>query len=306
MESEQAGERTCPRCGASASPDARFCEQCGAQLGSLAGRNCEACGAALGPAARYCTHCGAWAGLKPVRRASIAGPAWDERLRAGGERLRTRVAAIDWVRVGRVGLPAAALLLAALLGYALGRRGDRPASSGQRVVTAARGWRGENPRPVRFRDFQVSATSWEQAHPPALAADGDPYTFWHAWKSEKFPEGEWLTLTFPEKRRITRIGLLPGRAGAGARAEGRIKSLLVKAPGAAPQKLLFDDRPEIQYRDLKTPVEARQLILRIGTVRPGRETRHIVIPEVQAWGYPVPEQVTLRQKVEPGNPPPGG
>jgi hypothetical protein len=227
-------------------------------------------------------------------------------LGAGWDGLRTHAAAVDWARVARVALPAAALILAALLGYVLGRRKDRPSPPGERVVTAARGWRAENPRPTRFRDFLVTASSWEVAHPPALAADGDPYTFWHAWKSEKFPEGEWITLTFPEKRRISRIGLLPGRAGAGARAEGRIQSLLVKAPDAPPQKLFFDDRPEMQYRPLQTQVETRQLILRIGVVRPGRETRHIVIPEIQVWGYPMAEQVTLRQKVERGNPPPGG
>jgi ribosomal protein L40E len=311
MESEQVEVRECDRCGAAVAADARFCERCGAHVASTAARPCQACGAVLGPAARYCTQCGAWAGMKPKPLASGAGAAWGAPLRDGWARLRTGAAAVDWARVGRVTLPAAALLLVALLGYALGRRGSRPAPvgerpAGERVVTAARGWRAEEPPPRRFRDFRISASSWEEAHPPALAADGDPYTFWHAWKSEKFPEGEWITLTFPETRRIARIGLFPERAGAGARAEGRIKSLLVKAPDAPTQKLFFDDRPAMQYRDLKPPVETRQLILRIGTVLPGRETRHIVIPEIQAWGYPAPEHVTLRQKVEQENPPAGG
>jgi hypothetical protein len=150
--------------------------------------------------------------------------------------------------------------------------------------------------PSRFRDFRISASSWELAHPPAHAADGDPYTFWHAWKTEKFAEGEWLTFTFPSERIITRIGLLPGRMGAGARAEGRIRSVLVKAGDEPPQKLLFQDRPELQYRDLKTPVRTRKLILRAVTVLPGRETRHILIPEVQVWGHPAPSQVSQRME----------
>jgi hypothetical protein len=201
-----------------------------------------------------------------------------------------------------------------LLGYGLGRR-QAEAPLRQRAATAVRGWRAESPSasrpgpPRRFRDFRIGASSWELAHPPVHASDGDPYTFWHAWKSERFAEGEWLTLTFPEARVVTRIGLMPGRAGAGSRAEGRVKSLLVKTEGAEPQKLFFDDRSQVQYRDLPEPIRAKKLILRIGTVRPGRETRHIVVPEVQVWGFADREpgaDLALRQKVEPGNPTSGG
>ena len=74
--------------------------------------------------------------------------------------------------------------------------------------------------PVRFRDFRVSASSYELANPPAYVADGDPYTAWHAWQTERFTDGDWLTLTFPRVRLITRIGLIPGRVGTGAGVDG--------------------------------------------------------------------------------------
>jgi hypothetical protein len=147
---------------------------------------------------------------------------------------------------------------------------------------------------TRYRDFRVSASSYELANPPTLVADGDPYTAWHAWETERFPEGDWLTLTFPRPRVVSRIGLIPGRVGPRAREDGRVRSILVKAPGAPPQKLIFADRPDMQYRDLKKPVLARTLTLRIITVLPGSRSRHIVIPEVQVWGRPARGQVARR------------
>jgi hypothetical protein len=149
-------------------------------------------------------------------------------------------------------------------------------------------------RRVRFRDFRISASSYELANPPTLAADGDPYTAWHAWETERFPEGDWLTLTFPTAQLVARIGLIPGRIGPRAGEDGRVRSILVKAPSAPPQKLIFADRPEVQYRDLKKPVLTRELILRIVTVLPGSRSRHIIIPEVQVWSYPAPSQVSRR------------
>jgi len=84
--------------------------------------------------------------------------------------------------------------------------------------------------------------------------------------------------------------------GPGARAEARIRSLLVKAPGASPQKLIFEDRPEMQYRFLNEPLRTRMLVLRIATVLPGNETHHIIIPEVQVWGHEVPSRLTKRTR----------
>jgi hypothetical protein len=272
----------------------------------------------MSPNARFCAECGS----RVEDRMPMARLHW--------EQLRARAAAVDWERVGRVALPVAALLLAGLLGYGLGRQDEKSSSTGNRTVSRTGAWRaqtasskhstsdeetssqaakspdaadleersagseGEAGAPARFRDFQISASSWELAHPPVNAADGDPYTFWHAWKSERFPEGEWLTLSFPTERVVSRIGLLPGRLGAGARAEGRVRSVMVKAGKSAPQKLLFEDRPEMQYRDLKTPLRTRKLVLRVVTVLPGRETRHLLIPEVQVWGYPAPTELARR------------
>lgn len=317
METVQEGQRECRQCGAALREQSRFCESCGAAAGPAAERACAACGATVSPSARFCAECG-----RPIgSRAPAARAVW--------ERIQSRAAAVDWERVGRVALPAAALLLVGLLGYGLGRQEEKPSGAAPPAVTQAHGWRAQtaaarrNDRseetegpvvkspdgpaaavgaaaleaagpPTRFRDFEITASSWELAHPPAHASDGDPYTFWHAWQSERFPEGEWLTLTFPEERVISRIGLLPGRMGGGARAEGRVRSVLVKSGNEPPQKLLFQDRPEVQYRDLKTPLQTRKLVLRIVTVLPGQETRHVVIPEVQVWGYPAPSQVARR------------
>ena len=285
MDSDPMKKRTCRRCGAPVEPQDRFCQHCGTAVASAEGHICRACGAGLGPAARFCARCGA-----RVPRA------WGAGFRAGWKRVRARAAAVDWTRVGRVAVPVAALLAAGLVGYALGQRAAGPPSSNH-IVSATRGWRSEtlpSSHPTRFRDFHVTASSWELANPPVLAADSDPYTAWHAWKTERFPEGDWLTLTFPTARVVTRIGLIPGRVGPRARADGRVQSLLVKAPGAPPQKLIFADRLQMQYRDLKKPLLTRTLILRIVTVLPGWRSRHIIIPEVQVWGYPAPSQVARR------------
>jgi predicted amidophosphoribosyltransferase len=45
---------TCATCGASASDEARFCANCGAELG----RRCPTCGAAVTDADRFCASCG--------------------------------------------------------------------------------------------------------------------------------------------------------------------------------------------------------------------------------------------------------
>jgi hypothetical protein len=310
--------RACDQCGAALRKQARFCEACGAAAGPAAARACASCGAMAGPGARFCAQCGGRVGV----RASPVHARWKQ--------LRSQAAEVDWERVGRLALPAAALLLAGLLGYGLGRQEAKPTGSVTGAVTQTQGWRAqtasakqakiseetEGPvvkspdapaaaagaeRPTaatgpltRFRDFEISASSWELAHPPVHASDGDPYTFWHAWKSERFAEGEWLTLTFPTERVVTRIGLLPGRMGAGARAEGRVRSVMVKAGDEPPQKLFFQDRPAMQHKDLKTPLRTRKLVLRVVTVLPGRETKHIVVPEVQVWGNKAPDEIARR------------
>jgi len=251
-------------------------------------------------------------------------------IRDGWEGLRERAAAVDWKRVGRVGLPLVAVLLVGLLGYSLGRSAARNAPSGDRVVSATQSWRSEEPlaqpnapaaserarsasesvgsQPKmatipprgqnadlkRFRDFKIAASSYELANPPARAADGDPYTAWHAWMTERFPEGDWLTLTFPTRRWVSRIGLIPGQIGPRAGVDGRVRSIIVKAAGTPPQKLIFDNRPQIQYRDLPSPVLTKSLTLRVVTVQPGRRSRHIIIPEVQVWG-PASASTVVRQ-----------
>jgi hypothetical protein len=323
MESVQLETRSCSRCSAPVGEQARFCERCGTAVGPTAKQICAACREPLSPAARFCSRCGTQARRGQALPAVRGADRWDQ--------VQRRLAAIDWARVNRIALPIAALLLAGLVGFIFGQQDGRSPAPANRTVSDTRGWRGTSPSaglplsdeaPVpgiadrrdagttvdsqsgqaleraspltRFRDFHITASSWELSHPPELAVDGDPYTFWHAWKTERFSNGEWLTFTFPTERVITRIGLLPGRMGAGARAEGRIRSLLVKAPGGSPQKLIFADRPELQYRYLKEPVRARKLVLRIATVLPGRETRHILIPEVQIWGHQVPSRLTRR------------
>ena len=62
------------------------------------------------------------------------------------------------------------------------------------------------------------------------------------------------------------------------------ETVVVKAPGAPTQKLLFDSRAQMQYHDLPRPVLTKTLTLRVVTVQPGRRSAHIIIPEVQVWG----------------------
>jgi ribosomal protein L40E len=315
MGTDQLSKQQCARCGASVDSEARFCQDCGAAVIPGVERTCRECAAALSPSAQFCPRCG----TRQTSGALAAG------VRDGWSQFRSRAAAVDWPRVGRTVLPVAALILAGLLGYALGLRAASPAATGSRIVSAARGWRSDTPtgpaasgspataRPepapppihsaalpsstraplTRYRDFKIAGSSYELANPPARAADGDPYTAWHAWETERYPDGEWLTLTFPNRRHVSRIGLIPGMIGPHAGRDGRVRSILVKAPGAPPQKLLFANQSQLQYRDLPKPVDTRTLTLRIVTVTPGYRTRHIVVPEVQVWGQPA-NQVAAR------------
>lgn len=311
MVSDPVEKRICGQCGTAVGTEDRFCQACGAATTATARHTCAQCGAALRPAARFCPRCGAAAGA--VRRPGVR-TAWD--------RVRARAAATDWSHVARIALPVAALLLAILVGFAIGRGTNGRATGPNQVVSAARSYRSAAmpgsgrgipaepagasaavppvapsaplSHPLRFRDFRISASSYELANPPTLAADGDPYTAWHAWETERYSEGDWLTLTFPTLRLVTRIGLIPGRVGPRAGVDGSVRSILVKAPGYSPQKLIFADRAQMQFRNLRQPMLTRELTLRIVTVLPGSKSRHIIIPEVQVWGYPAPSRTALR------------
>lgn len=46
---------TCPKCGSSNLPNARFCQQCAAPL---TGGQCAKCGAALAAGVKFCSQCG--------------------------------------------------------------------------------------------------------------------------------------------------------------------------------------------------------------------------------------------------------
>lgn len=45
----------CPKCGSANLANARFCQQCAAQL---TGGQCASCGAALGAGVKFCSQCG--------------------------------------------------------------------------------------------------------------------------------------------------------------------------------------------------------------------------------------------------------
>lgn len=66
---------TCSACGHANQPDARFCEQCGCDLGS----RCAACGAEVGRGARFCSSCGQPLAKPDEASAPAAVPRADQR-----------------------------------------------------------------------------------------------------------------------------------------------------------------------------------------------------------------------------------
>jgi len=71
------GTASCPSCGASLRPGARFCPRCGQPV-SAAPARCPSCGASLRPGARFCPGCG-----QPVSAAPARCPSCGASLRPG-------------------------------------------------------------------------------------------------------------------------------------------------------------------------------------------------------------------------------
>ena len=58
-EKEDVLRRTCPQCRAFNPGDAKFCEECGAPVGSLPREYCEECGTVNHAGLKFCGECGA-------------------------------------------------------------------------------------------------------------------------------------------------------------------------------------------------------------------------------------------------------
>lgn len=56
---QQSHDRTCPKCGASNSSEAKFCSACGTKLESSKKQFCSNCGAELAENSKFCPNCGA-------------------------------------------------------------------------------------------------------------------------------------------------------------------------------------------------------------------------------------------------------
>lgn len=69
-----AGAKSCPKCNASLSADAKFCTVCGTKIQAEAAGVCRKCGAALAPGAKFCPECGTpTAAICPECGAKLAG-----------------------------------------------------------------------------------------------------------------------------------------------------------------------------------------------------------------------------------------
>jgi TM2 domain-containing membrane protein YozV/ribosomal protein L40E len=79
--------KTCRACGSASTPDAVFCEHCGAPFEAMRGSSvdekiCKACGSASTPDAVFCEHCGAsfssGVGQQPVAQQPVAQQPYQE------------------------------------------------------------------------------------------------------------------------------------------------------------------------------------------------------------------------------------
>lgn len=77
---EAADQSPCPSCGHPNSPDARFCENCGSELGTA----CPNCGTRNAPSARFCRRCGNQLVAAPQPAGSQPGPSRPASAAPGG------------------------------------------------------------------------------------------------------------------------------------------------------------------------------------------------------------------------------
>jgi len=215
------GERACPSCTEGNSPERRFCRRCGASLVESVPFPVSA--------------------PLPWWRRLFHRP---DRVHAAGERPmrrgRTRVGSLAGTVVRITALVAVVGIAAALVGpwrTAVLRRGCD-------ATAAARCLRQVIPP-------DASASSTLPGHPPKLAVDEDPETFWASKAKTRPGEVESFTATFKEPVDLVKIGFQAGAPGDEFTTHARPKEVRITASKAAPILLELNTDRDLQTFRLK-------------------------------------------------------
>lgn len=159
---------------------------------------------------------------------------------------------------------------------------------------------------VRFDDCTASASNFIRSiegnqYAPRVVLDGLSSTAWNA-ENNNHGVGEWLQLTWPEARTISRIGVVVGYDKRSVNAKyqddpwmwfrnNRLKTATLLFSGGERRVVNFADEPKMQYHDISS-VRARWVRLIVDDVYldkyDGRDPKwdDIAIGEIQVWGQP--------------------
>ncbi len=131
----------------------------------------------------------------------------------------------------------------------------------------------------------MSASSTQPPFVPALAEDGHLETCWMSAVHAK-PTSCWLQLELPNKALLNRLGVAvgSGRPPFGFDHFARLRRVRFEFDESSLSHD-FEDRPQIQYIDLTTPVYTRKIRMLVQSVYAGRDSSQLAIPELEAWGH---------------------
>lgn len=269
--------RTCRRCAAVTSLDARFCHMCAAPLeGEPA---VSAIPAAPAPAPASASH-------EPVAASGATSPPSPAPPRAPARSPSTLALAL----LGLAGCVGGFAVTSQLVG-------TPPPSPSASVSSPVSSASSPSPSPtlraapplderkiVRLSGIKVRASSHERPFEPSRVLDGKVDTF---WRSGEVSGEDWLLLDFKRRVLVSRVGIVCGRVDAGDdgfRDNSRIRTVRLVLDGGVEIQGTLSDATKMQFIPLKAPSATTRLRIVITSERKGRRFQQGIIPEVEVWG----------------------
>jgi hypothetical protein len=125
---------------------------------------------------------------------------------------------------------------------------------------------------------------------PEYAIDG---TLTKAWGEGADGDGieEWLKITFPSSRTVTKVGIVIGYVkhhpdfGDVFWLNNRVKKARLEFSDGSSQVWTFRDVQEMQYMEFDTPITTSFIKLTILDVYAGSKWQDTLISEIDVWGY---------------------